>query len=284
MTGLKPLQNISEHFDRLTQATSLHQTGQLAEAEIQYRELLQENPDDVNALHMLGVLEHQRGNSPKGLELVARAMQLAPGIPMIHNNFGEILLTLGQTEKATTHLLKATQEDPDKLQPLYNLGECYRRSGKLLQAENCLLMLLKKAPDHAGALLRLGMVCMDKKNPSSALEFLERAQSFEPLNIEILFQLSRVHFALKNYQDSIDILERLIRQSPDYFQAHNNLGNAFMETGDFGKAVTAYRHAASGMPGDIGINHNLAEAVKAFRQASPVADNSAEPGENTHGH
>jgi Flp pilus assembly protein TadD len=45
----------------LKEAVRLHQAGELACAEALYREAIAAAPDDADALHLLGVLSHQKG-------------------------------------------------------------------------------------------------------------------------------------------------------------------------------------------------------------------------------
>ena len=58
-----------------------HRLGRFAEAERGYRARLAEQPDDVDALQLLGMLRYQLGDSGEGRRLVERAQALAPENP-----------------------------------------------------------------------------------------------------------------------------------------------------------------------------------------------------------
>ena len=45
----------------LTHGITLHKSGRLGEAEAIYRQILAANPNDANALQLLGAIAHQRG-------------------------------------------------------------------------------------------------------------------------------------------------------------------------------------------------------------------------------
>ena len=45
----------------IDQALAHHQAGRLLQAEAIYRRILKAQPDDADALHLLGVVAHQRG-------------------------------------------------------------------------------------------------------------------------------------------------------------------------------------------------------------------------------
>ena len=65
--------------DLLRTALDRQRAGALAEAAALYRELLTREPDHVDALQMLGAVEHQLGRSDEALALLDRALALAPG-------------------------------------------------------------------------------------------------------------------------------------------------------------------------------------------------------------
>ncbi|MBE0475148.1 tetratricopeptide repeat protein, partial [Rhodoferax sp.] len=57
------------HFNvagALQAAVQYHQNGQLAQAQALYRQILQANPNHPDALHLLGLIEHQQGRSAHG--------------------------------------------------------------------------------------------------------------------------------------------------------------------------------------------------------------------------
>ena len=94
--GAAPL-HFSEHVQKGAQ---LHQAGRVREAETIYRQVLDSNPDHADANHLLGVLLDQAGNHAQALELISRAIAMAPDRPMYHNNIGNVLHELGRMDDA----------------------------------------------------------------------------------------------------------------------------------------------------------------------------------------
>src|SRR5579859_6341100 len=66
----------------LHQAIALHQAGRLDEAEPIYRAVLAAEPRNFNALHLLGVVRHHRGQPDEAVELIEAALRLDPVSPM----------------------------------------------------------------------------------------------------------------------------------------------------------------------------------------------------------
>ena len=53
--------------DALALAVRLHRSGDLDQAQTVYQRILKVAPDESNALHFLGVLTHQRGDTDAAL-------------------------------------------------------------------------------------------------------------------------------------------------------------------------------------------------------------------------
>ena len=62
----------------LEQANRLHHQGIFQEARAVYEKVLSVDPNDVNALHYLGLLLHQTADSSTGLPMLRRSVELAP--------------------------------------------------------------------------------------------------------------------------------------------------------------------------------------------------------------
>jgi tetratricopeptide (TPR) repeat protein len=90
--------------EQLSSAIALHRQGQLEEAEKAYLALLQSDQDHPEALHFLGVMRHQQGQSLQGIALVRRAIELRPDYVDAVNNLGNILQQTGTTADAAAGL------------------------------------------------------------------------------------------------------------------------------------------------------------------------------------
>ena len=57
---------------------ALHMRGALEEAARVYQHILAETPQHADALHLLGVIAHQRGDSVRAVKLIHQAISLRP--------------------------------------------------------------------------------------------------------------------------------------------------------------------------------------------------------------
>ncbi len=74
------------------EALAAHRAGAFGRAESLYRRALEENPDDIDALHMLGVVQMQRLRYREALDLVWDAAERSGwSVPEIRHNVGLVL-------------------------------------------------------------------------------------------------------------------------------------------------------------------------------------------------
>ena len=59
-------------------AVAHHKAGRLTEAETLYQQVLEIEPEEPTAIHMLGLLAHQTGQHNLAIELIGRALELEP--------------------------------------------------------------------------------------------------------------------------------------------------------------------------------------------------------------
>jgi tetratricopeptide (TPR) repeat protein len=98
--------------DALNLAIQLQKKGALENAEEIYNQILDKKPNNPDALHLLGLINHQKGEQEKAIELITKAIQSNPNA-MYYGNLAMIYEALGNNEKSTKNYLKALEINPD---------------------------------------------------------------------------------------------------------------------------------------------------------------------------
>ncbi len=81
----------SSVYEALEAALELHRADRLAEAKQAYGQVLQANPDCVDALYLLGVLSHSIGKPDEAIALIRKAIKIRPEFTEAQNDLGNVL-------------------------------------------------------------------------------------------------------------------------------------------------------------------------------------------------
>ena len=165
-------------FDRsLGEALDLHNNGQIDEAILRYRNLLETTPDNPDLWNLLGVAAHQKSNNALAENLISTAISLNENIAHFHNNLGMVYRGLNRDEDADQAFRRAIKLDPKHSNALSNLAALLRQTGEFAAALDYARQAVNANPESAEALVNLGNAEKDNGYSESAVTTYRRAIS-----------------------------------------------------------------------------------------------------------
>ncbi len=130
-------------------ALEQHQAGNFARAEALYLEILRQNPGNIDAIHLLGVLATQ-GNRPEiAVDLISAAIRKKPDAPIFHYNLAEALHALGRKEEALASYQRAIELAPEYFEAQSNLANVLNELRRYDEAEVAGRNAIELEPDAA---------------------------------------------------------------------------------------------------------------------------------------
>ena len=160
---------------------------------------------------------------------------------------GEAQDGLGQNDEAMRTLRKALTLDPDHKRARFELGRLQYVTGDLEQAEATYRDLIARHKDSWKAYNNLGLILLDRAEPTAALAALHKSLRLKPDDPGVLFNIGRARHARGEHLLALRIFDRAIALwGPDDLAAvslHHSRGNALFALGRWEEAAEAYRHA-----------------------------------------
>nr|WP_290226605.1 tetratricopeptide repeat protein [Trichocoleus desertorum] len=128
-------------------AMQRHQSNQLEAATAIYFQVLQQDPNQLDALHLLGVLAHQKRQFDQAIAYYERVLAIAPNFAEAHANFSATLREQGKFTEAIAHCQQALALNPNFSNAHISLGLIYRQQGQVEQAIAAYNRALEVNPD-----------------------------------------------------------------------------------------------------------------------------------------
>ena len=273
---------------------ALQQAGSLDAAERNYRQVLDAEPNHADALHLLGLLLHQRGEHAQGAALIERAIRLRPDVAAFRLNCGEAYRAAGQIPKAIACYDAAIKLQPDfaeawvnrgvalreagdlpaavasqrqalRLRPAFreahlNLGIALRQLGSAEEAIDALRSALALQGDDPATLNDLGVLLLENGEVDASRSVLERALELAPDNAGIAVSLGMTFETERKLNRAVPYFRRAVSLRPDYVKAWENLGVTLHRMGDRHEAVDAYEAGIALDPENAELHFSLALA------------------------
>lgn len=250
----------------LQKAVGLHQRGQLDQAAAAYRTVLAQAPEQGDALHMLGVLEAQRGNAPAAVELIGRAIAIDPNNPAAHNNCGNALRDLKRTDEALASFERALALKPDYAPALSNRGSVLRDLKRFDEALSSFDRALALNPDNVETLNNRGNALRAVGRIEDALASYDRALALRPNNAEILNNRGNALRDLGRVDEALASYDRALALNPAYAEAFYNRANALGGLERYEEALASYDRALALRPAYAEACHNRGLTLRALNR------------------
>jgi protein O-GlcNAc transferase len=138
------------------------EAGNLQQAEHEFKEILKVQPNNVSALHFIGVIYYQRKDYNTSIEYIRKAIHFGPNYVDAYNNLGIVLQEAGQIDLAIACYQKATELNPHFVRAYHNLGTALKEKWQIDEAIIHYQKALQLDPEFAEAYNSLGDALQDQ--------------------------------------------------------------------------------------------------------------------------
>ena len=209
--------------NRLDLAINYIQANNLNDAQRSLQKVLEQQANNPDALHLLGVVYIKQKNNTQAINLIKKAIELKNYNPAFYNNLGYAYQQNKEYELAIESYQKATIFDPNFIDAYFNLSNIFKELYQLDESITYSKKTIQLKPDNAQAHFNLGYAYAEQDDLKSAIE---------------------------SYHEAINLQK-------DYSDAYNNLANIFKETGQLDLAIYYYQKAIEFSPNDADHHWNL---------------------------
>ncbi len=239
MTQSFPPLNISA---ALATATAHHQAGRLVQAEQLYRQILQQQPQHVEALNLLGVVACQNGKYGEGIALYRQALELKPSYTGARENLCLALWKWGTQliEESINTYSQIVTFEPQNIQAYDNLGNILHDQNKLDEALSYYQQALGVQPDNARILNGMGIILQQQGKTKRSIYYHQRAVTLQPNYVEAHIGMGTALQAEGRFAEAAACLDRALGLAPNHSNARYNRAILHLIEGEYKTGFTYY--------------------------------------------
>jgi predicted TPR repeat methyltransferase len=237
----------------LQQAISHHQQGRLQQAEDVYVQVLQINPRQFDALHLIGVIAKQRGDTQSALNFFAKAIAVDARQSKVHCNLGATFQEIGEYAKALTCYDLALSLQNDYALAWNNRGNTLRELKRYQEALDSFTSAIELQLNYPEAFLNRGICLQELGEHAQAMADFEDAIKLRGAYPAAQFARGFSLQQLGHYEEALDAYTLALQSQTaptvaDLAALHCNRGMVFAKLQRYSEALIDLQQAQALRP------------------------------------
>ena len=245
-------------------ALEQHQSGNFGRAEALYIEILRQDPGNIDAIHLLGVLATQGGKPEVGVSFISRAISRRGEVAVFHYNLADAYVALNRREEAIASYNRALELDPEYVATYSNLSSVLIQTEQFTRAEAICRQGLALMPDNASLIHNLGSALRSQGNLAEARPLFEKAIELQPDFAEAITNLAMCLCTKGQLVEGIEQFRKAVLLRPALADVHNNLGASLLANKQYEEAIRSFQTALELRPEFPEALNNLGSALRSL--------------------
>lgn len=266
----------AEQATALENALRLLQAGRAPEALLVAQRLAAEAAAAPDAHHFLALCLATAGSQEEAGKVFRRALELAPGHPMILVNYAVMLRQSGKHVAALTVLRQATEAAPGLAKVWSELGVTALQAGHRLEARSALQRALDLQPGSASAWHALGTALHADGDLEAAEAAFRRVLAVEPGHRSASTNLGTILRLAGRANEAIACFERIRAAGDASPEAADSLVGALLDDGRLDEALQLARQVVRKHPAFVEGRVTLANLLWEYGPALAADDDPFE--------
>ncbi|HWL69988.1 MAG TPA: tetratricopeptide repeat protein [Geminicoccus sp.] len=226
----------------LLAAAERHRAMDYAAARDLYRQVLRTDPEQADAVHLLGMALAALGDVAKGERLVRQSIALRPERARFWSNLGNLLNRSGRMQVALKAFSEAIRRDATFADAPANLAGVLASLQRYDAAEAAARDALELDPNHPTGLANLAGALIGLGRYIEAEPHLRRAQELAPKSYEVWYNLGHLSMARGRADEAEQAFRRARELDPGAVELLRWLGYACVRTRKAEEAELLLRH------------------------------------------
>lgn len=254
----------SNYLAALVGLAALDRTAGLPSARDHYAQIVDLDPEDMEARRTYGELLYEAGAMEQAEVELGKVVQANPNDLRARRSLALVLAARRAGPELVSELEQVVKLDPDDLEARMDLAAAYTSLGRVTDAETVYDEVLRRRPKHGPALKLSADLARTRGDVTKAAELYGKLRLVAPQDPRPVFLLGSAQYDAGN----IDAAERLFSEGARYpgmqGDAYSNLGAIALRKGQAKEALWFLSRAAKKRPDKANVRFNHAMALYAM--------------------
>ncbi len=265
----------------MQQGETLAEEGLVEEALSRFEQALDAAPGNPESIEAVGRALLSLDRLDEAEASFQNALERDPEWSAPRMGLAMVAMRREEPFKVVHHLERAIEADPEHPDTYVELGRYYGLMREPDLARETFGRWLRSRPEDTDMLINAGLVAFDAADYTQALDFFEKALDNATDNEQgsgaQTFRANTLDM-LGRYPEAVTTYEGVIEETPEWWEAHANLGICHARNEHFEEAELAFRRGLEDCPGSpeirdelaahlLGKQKNLEEALKLSEEA-----------------
>ena len=215
--------------------------GQVDKAEKLSLKILKKEPNNLEILHLLGLIFYKKKNYLKSIQIFNKIIKLNQNDAQVFYNRGNVLFELKNFDKALESYNKAIIIKPDYKKAHNNRGNIFKELNRFNEALKSYQIALKIEPNNPDLYNNCGTIFLELKKFDKAIENYKHAIKINTNYFEAYFNLGNTFNKIGKVDEAIKSYKEALKINPKYANAYNNLGIVFKGQKKIEEAIICFR-------------------------------------------
>jgi len=250
----------------IEQALQHLKSGNYAAAEVLYRQMLADEPENPEVLYMLAITRQGQNDLDTPVELLNKALRVQPKNPTLHHTLGMVQLQGRKLNEAERSFHAAVAIDPNFAAAQNGIAAVELARGRYAAAEQALRKALRAEPDNLQVQLNMGIAMLEQGRGEDAISYLQRITAKQADNYFALFHLGRAFMVAGNAGFAVGAFEKASQLQPNATEVLILLAATQSQSHQYEAAAKSYRRALDLGQENAVILGGMARALAALRR------------------
>jgi tetratricopeptide (TPR) repeat protein len=216
----------------LKRAEQYFDSGQYQLAEIEYENVLRNDPQNLQAWDRLGIIYFDEGRAPEAMPILRQAEQLDPGNLDVRLKLAAVDLEFGKLKNAYDEADMVLSQRPQDTRAPLLLADSVATNG--FPALDLRLHKIQQGGDHAPLEVALGSLAFRQHDFKSAQTCFKKAIELDPKFSDAYTALGTLYLSQKNLKQADNAFQRAVELAPPWSDNGIRYAQFKIVTGDPG--------------------------------------------------